>query len=380
MPYPSHGVLGTASVIGQELVHLFLREAATVPFNLMGVGQAHLEGGKQIVRGDIIVPVSPDGVVMARCRDATIYIANVGPRCILGFPFFARYGIHINIEPPCFMFEEDVGRADISAGLTAGVNAPAPHLWVQSREITKPSIEASANYVATHDAFFEVQNSGSDSVGHQECLLGATADAVHSVSQVALHSPDADVPSEPPMVLEIPPHQVSPSSSSPAHVFPVLSCMLALCTSSAALHLADQSRKHSDHRTPRSIAVLSHSTKDVSNMRVISHVDWPLFQPLKVYSIFCISAAILMYSPTPQSAAIGCITPLFERHELILYDTLRSGGEYFPLMAISGFRTDPDSQSTPSVGISGIEAGPSATELDNDTPRSQILQMISAEK
>ena len=33
-------------VIGQELVPLFLREAATVPFNLMGVGQAHLEGGK----------------------------------------------------------------------------------------------------------------------------------------------------------------------------------------------------------------------------------------------------------------------------------------------------------------------------------------------
>ena len=34
-------------------------------------------------------------------------------------------------------------------------------------------------------------------------------------------------------------------------------------------------------------------------MRVIFHVDWPLFEPRKVYSIFCISAAILMYSPTP---------------------------------------------------------------------------------
>ena len=33
-------------VIGQKLLPLFLREAATVPFNLMGVGQAHLEGGK----------------------------------------------------------------------------------------------------------------------------------------------------------------------------------------------------------------------------------------------------------------------------------------------------------------------------------------------
>ena len=198
------------------------------------------------------------------------------------------------------MFEEDVGKADISTDLPAGVSELAPHPWVQSREITKPSKEASANYfLATQQAFFEGENRGSDSVGHQECLFGATADAVHCVSQVALHSPDADVPSGPPMVLEIPPHQVSPSPSSPANVFPVLSCMLVLCTSSAALHLADQSRKHSDQRTPRSIAVLSHSTKDVSNMRVISDVDWPLFEPLEVYSIFCISAAILMYSPTP---------------------------------------------------------------------------------
>ena len=52
-------------------------------------------------------------------------------------------------------------------------------------------------------------------------------------------------------------------------------------------------------------------------MRVISHVDWPLFEPFKVHSISCISAAIWMYSPTPESAALECITPLLERHELI---------------------------------------------------------------
>ena len=175
-------------VIGQEMVPLFLREAASVPFNLKGVGQAQLDGGKQVVRGNILVPVSRDGVFMARCRDATIYIANVGPCCILGFRFFARYGIHINKQPPCFMFEEDVGKADISAGLTAGVTAPAAHLRVQSREVNKTSIESSANYLATHDAIFEVQNTGSDSVGHHTCFWGATADAVHPVSQVALHS------------------------------------------------------------------------------------------------------------------------------------------------------------------------------------------------
>ena len=80
-------------VIGPELVSEALREKADVPFNLMGVGNAHLDGGKQVVKGDALVPIDNNGVVMARCRDATIYIANVGPRCILGFPFFSRYGI-----------------------------------------------------------------------------------------------------------------------------------------------------------------------------------------------------------------------------------------------------------------------------------------------
>ena len=113
-------------VIGQELVPLFLREAATVPFNLMGVGQVHLDRDKQVVRGNILVPVSRDGVVMARCRDATIYIANVGPRCILGFSFFARYGIHMSIEPPCFMFEEDVkNRGCFPNVVNRGVTATA---------------------------------------------------------------------------------------------------------------------------------------------------------------------------------------------------------------------------------------------------------------
>ena len=33
-------------VIGPELVPLFLRVAATVPFNVMGMGQTPVEGGK----------------------------------------------------------------------------------------------------------------------------------------------------------------------------------------------------------------------------------------------------------------------------------------------------------------------------------------------
>ena len=68
---------------------------------------------------------------MARCCDATIYVANVGPGCILGFPFFAHSGIHINIEPPCFLFEEDVGKVVTTNGLAEWTDAPSSRIRVQ---------------------------------------------------------------------------------------------------------------------------------------------------------------------------------------------------------------------------------------------------------
>ena len=85
------------------------REVATQPFRLLGVGEKELEGGKYVVRSDIIVPVQRGSqVMMARCADCLVYLASVGPRAILGLPFFARYGLVVLPDPGCFALVEDL--------------------------------------------------------------------------------------------------------------------------------------------------------------------------------------------------------------------------------------------------------------------------------
>ena len=87
------------------------RKLATQPFRLLGVGEKQLEGGKYVVRSDIIVPVQRHSqVVMARCADCLVYLASVGPRAILGLPFFARYGLLVLPDPGCFALVEDLGQ------------------------------------------------------------------------------------------------------------------------------------------------------------------------------------------------------------------------------------------------------------------------------
>ena len=84
-------------------------EVATQPFRLLGVGEKELEGGKHAFRSDIIVPVQRGSqVVMACCADCFGYLASVGPRAILGLPFFARYGLVVLPDPECFALVEDL--------------------------------------------------------------------------------------------------------------------------------------------------------------------------------------------------------------------------------------------------------------------------------
>ena len=58
---------------------------------------------------DIIVPVQRGSqVLMARCADCLVYLASVGPRAILDFPFFARYGLVVLPDPRCFALVENL--------------------------------------------------------------------------------------------------------------------------------------------------------------------------------------------------------------------------------------------------------------------------------
>ena len=96
-------------VAGWELFPEQLWEVATQSFRLLKVGEKDLEGGKYVVRNDIIVPVQRDSqVVMARCADCLVYLASVGPRAILGLPFLARYGLVVLLDPGCFALVEDL--------------------------------------------------------------------------------------------------------------------------------------------------------------------------------------------------------------------------------------------------------------------------------
>ena len=62
-----------------------------------------------MVWSDIIVPVQRGfQVVMARCADCWVLLASVGPRAILGLPFFARYGLVVLPDPGCFALVEDL--------------------------------------------------------------------------------------------------------------------------------------------------------------------------------------------------------------------------------------------------------------------------------
>ena len=62
-----------------------------------------------MVRSDIIVPVqSGSQVLMALCADCLVYLASVGPRAILGLPFFARCGLVVLPDPGCFALVEDL--------------------------------------------------------------------------------------------------------------------------------------------------------------------------------------------------------------------------------------------------------------------------------
>ena len=100
-------------VAGWEFFPEQFREVATQPFQLLGVGEKELEGGKYVVQSDIIVPVQRGSqVVMAHCADCLVYLASVGPRAILGLPFFARYGIVVLPDPGCFAFVEDLCQGD----------------------------------------------------------------------------------------------------------------------------------------------------------------------------------------------------------------------------------------------------------------------------
>ena len=83
-------------VIGYELVRDLVGTKSDSPTRLIGAGSNSLKEGTHCIHGALLLPVSHKGkYVRARCPDATLYIADIGPRAIVGYPLLARYGLAV---------------------------------------------------------------------------------------------------------------------------------------------------------------------------------------------------------------------------------------------------------------------------------------------
>ena len=122
-------------VIGYEMVPDLVRAKADSPIRLIGAGSNSLKGGTHCIHGALLLPVSHKGkYVRARCPDATLYIADIGPRAIVGYPLLARYGLAVFPGQGSLIFEEDPSGETI----TVPASEPPPGLELTQVERDNP--------------------------------------------------------------------------------------------------------------------------------------------------------------------------------------------------------------------------------------------------
>ena len=122
-------------VIGYELVPDLVRTKAHSPIRLIGAGSNSLKGGTHCIHGALLLPVSHKGkYVRARCPDATLYIADIGSRAIVGYPLLARYGLAVFPGQGSLIFEEDLSGETI----TVPASEPPPGLELTQVERDNP--------------------------------------------------------------------------------------------------------------------------------------------------------------------------------------------------------------------------------------------------
>ena len=122
-------------VIRYELVPDLVRTKADSPICLIGAGSNSLKGGTHCIHGAFLLPVSHKGKYLrARFPDATLYIADIGPRAIVGYPLLARYGLAVFPGQGSFFFEEDLTGGTI----TVRASEPPPGLELTKVERDNP--------------------------------------------------------------------------------------------------------------------------------------------------------------------------------------------------------------------------------------------------
>ena len=102
-------------VIGYELVPDLVPTKADSLIRLIGAESNSPKGGTHCIHGALLLPVSHKGkYVRARCPDTTLYIADIRPRAIVGYPSLAWYGLAVFPGQGSLIFEEDLSGETIT--------------------------------------------------------------------------------------------------------------------------------------------------------------------------------------------------------------------------------------------------------------------------
>ena len=121
-----HTACEALGVIRYELVPDLVRTKADSPIRLIGAGSNSLKGGTHCIHGALLLPVSHKGrYVRARCPNATLYIADIGPRAIVGYPLLTGYGLAVFPGQGSLIFEEHI------SGETITVPASEPPIGLE---------------------------------------------------------------------------------------------------------------------------------------------------------------------------------------------------------------------------------------------------------
>ena len=93
------------ALAGFELFDKGALEDAQRPVALIGAGKSRIKGGNQGVTVNLTLPVcKTDGsIVRYKCLRVFIYVADIGRKLILGFPFFLRYNLCVVPGMPSLM-------------------------------------------------------------------------------------------------------------------------------------------------------------------------------------------------------------------------------------------------------------------------------------
>ena len=93
------------ALAGFELFDKGALEDAQRPVALIGAGKSRIKGGNQGVTVNLTLPVcKTDGsIVECKCLRVFIYVADIGGKLILGFPFFLRYDLCVVPGMPSLM-------------------------------------------------------------------------------------------------------------------------------------------------------------------------------------------------------------------------------------------------------------------------------------